>query len=629
MSTWLTPWRICVSAIASLNSTASQMEISTTLPQKLKAAMSTGANTNHNDPMQHPLEAISQSIQGATQGEARAPRIAHMGSANEGPADIIAKVSGAVQGGKREDDGPYFTNNEGIPYPDPAHSKNIGGIPVASDVFLFQKQQTFNRSKNLERMVHPCGSGAFGYFETTKDVSNLTKANFLGSVGEKTPIFVRFSTVTVGREYPDLARNPRGFAIKFYTQEGNYDIVGLNFPVFFCRDPLQGPDVIRSQARNPRNFLPDYDALFDLLANTPEGNHAGLMFFSDHGTPKGWRYEHGYGCHTFKWVNAEGKFVYIKYHFIAKHGQKQFTQEEATRMCGEDPDYSKRDLWEAIEKGEEIEWTAMVQVMEPQDADPEKLGFDPFDVTKVWPRSQFPMHEFGRLVLNKNPENFHRDVEQAAFSPGSMVPGIEDSPDPLLQFRMFFYRDAQYHRIGVNLHQVPVNCPFMAKQFATLNFDGQMRVDANHAGNKQYAPNSFAHKFRPDVAEAPYVVSDNVVSRKSHYYHEGKKSDYAQATELWSRVMTEQQRKNTIKNTGNMLKFVGYPEIQKKYLAQVYNVGTDYAQGIYDMLPSPEFQFAEVEKLAETAQEWYKEKKFQPSTENKLRGDAPIAPWYN
>jgi len=286
------------------------------------------------------------------------------------------------------------------------------------------------------------------------------------------------------------------------------------------------------------------------------------MFFSDHGTPKGWRFNHGYGCHTFKWVNAEGKFVYIKYHFIAKHGQKQFTQEQATQMCGEDPDYSKRDLWEAIEAGEEIEWTAMVQVMEPQDADPDKLGFDPFDVTKIWPRAQFPMQEFGRLVLNKNPENFHRDVEQAAFSPGSMVPGIEDSPDPLLQFRMFFYRDAQYHRIGVNLHQVPVNCPFMAKQFATLNFDGQMRVDANHAGNKQYAPNSFAHKFRPDVAEAPYVVSDNVVSRKSHYYHEGKKSEYDQAKELWSRVFTEQQRKNTIKNTGNMLKFVGYSDIQ-------------------------------------------------------------------
>jgi hypothetical protein len=332
--------------------------------------------------------------------------------------------------------------------------------------------------------------------------------------------------------------------------------------VFFCRDPIQGPDVIRSQYRNPKNFLFDYHGIFDLLANTPESNHAGLMFFSDHGTPKGWRGFHGYGCHAFKWVNAEGKFVYIKYHFIAKHGQKQFTQQEATQMCGEDPDYSKRDLWETIERGEEVEYTAMVQVMEPQDADPDKLGFDPFDVTKVWPRSQFPMQEFGRLVLNKNPENYHRDVEQAGFSPGSMVPGIEDSPDPLLQFRMFFYRDAQYHRIGVNLHQIPVNCPFMAKSYASLNFDGQMRTDANHAGNKQYAPNSYAHKFRPDVAEAPYQVSDNVVSRKSHYWHEGKKNDYDQAKDLWSKVMTQTQRDNTIKNTGNMLKFVTCSEIQ-------------------------------------------------------------------
>lgn len=435
--------------------------------------------------------------------------------------------------------------------------------------------------------------------------------------------------MTLGREFPDEARNPRGFAIKFYTMEGNYDIVGLNFPVFFCRDPIQGPDVIRSQFRNPKNFLLDHDALFDLLGNTPEGNHAGLMFFSDHGTPQGWRFNHGYGCHTFKWVNKNGKFVYIKYHFIAKHGQKQFTEPEAIRISGEDPDYSKRDLWDAIEAGEEIEWTAMVQVMQPEEADPDKLGFDPFDVTKVWPRGKFPMQEFGRLVLNKNPENFHRDVEQAAFSPGSMVPGIEDSPDPLLQFRMFFYRDAQFHRIGINLHQIPVNCPFMAQSYSPLNFDGQMRVDANHAGNKQYVPNSFAHKFRPDVAEAPYLVSDNVVSRKSHYWHEGKKNEYDQAKELWSRVMTDTQRQNTISNTAKLLRFVKYPDIQKRYLAQVYNIGTDYAQGVYSALPKKEFEFSEVEELSQTAHEWYKEKKFRPSSGERLTGYAPEKAIYN
>ncbi|KAK3306742.1 catalase-like domain-containing protein [Chaetomium strumarium] len=585
-------------------------------------------NTNQLDPRQHPLKATAMAIGAGLQGEYRGPRASHMQGANEGPADVIAKVSGSVPGGKREDDSLYFTNNEGVPFPDPAHSKTVGGIPVASDVFLFQKQQHFNRSKPLERMVHPCGSGAFGYFECTKDVTNLTKANFLSSVGEKTPVFVRFSTVTFGREFPDEGRNPRGFAIKFYTMEGNYDIVGLNFPVFFCRDPIQGPDVIRSQSRNPINFLLDYDALFDLLANTPESNHAGLMFFSDHGTPVGWRYNHGYGCHTFKWVNKEGRFVYIKYHFVAKHGQKQFTDEEAVRMCGEDPDYSKRDLWDAIERGEALEWTACVQAMQPDQADPDKLGFDPFDVTKVWPRDQFPMQEFGRLVLNKNPENFTRDVEQAAFSPGSMVPGIEDSPDPLLQFRMFFYRDAQYHRIGVNLHQIPVNCPFMAKSYASLNFDGPMRVDANHAGNKQYAPNSFAHKFRPDTAEAPYAVHDSIVSRKSHYWHEGKKNDYDQATQLWTKVMTPQQRQNTCRNTAKYLRYVKYPEIQKKYLAQLYNISPDYSEGVFALLPEPKFDMKEVQELAKDAHMWYRNKAFLPSDGEKLVGYAPPMPVY-
>ncbi|TRX89110.1 hypothetical protein FHL15_010027 [Xylaria flabelliformis] len=563
------------------------------------ASIGGASNSNQWSISQHPLESIAQSIQSATSAEHRGNRVSHLMSSNEGPADIIAKVSGTVSGGKRVDDGPYFTNNEGIPFPDPT----IGGIPVASDVFLFQKQQHFNRSKILE-------------------------PNFLQKKGEKTPVFMRFSTVTLGREFPDEARNPRGFAIKFYTKEGNYDLVGLNFPVFFCRDPIQGPDVIRSQYRSPENFLLDYDALFDLLANTPEANHAGMMYFSDHGTPVGWRFNHGYGCHTFKWINQAGDFVYIKYHFIAKHGQKQFDRAEATKWSGIDPDYSKRDLWNAIENGEQIEWIAKFQLMKPEEADPDILGFDPFDVTKVWPRDQFPMHEFGRLVLNKNPENFHRDVEQAAFSPGSMVPGIGDSPDPLLQFRMFFYRDAQYHRVGVNLHQIPVNCPFMSQSLSSLNFDGQLRADANHAGNRQYAPNSFVHKFRTDAAEPAFVVSDNICSRKSHYWHEGKMSDYDQARELWRRVMNDKARHNTIGNTAELLKLVKFPLIQKKYLAQVYNIAPDYAQGIYTALPEKKFEFSEVVELSKTAHLWYKEPKFRPTGEN-LVGFAPSKPVYN
>ena len=239
------------------------------------------------------------------------------------------------------------------------------------------------------------------------------------------------------------------------------------------------------------------------------------------------------------------------------------------------------------------------------------------------------MHEFGRLVLNKNPENYHRDVEQAAFSPGAMVPGIEDSPDPLLQFRMFFYRDAQYHRIGVNMHQVPVNCPFMAGSLSSLNFDGNLRSDANHGGKPDYVPNSFQHKFRPDVAETPYKVSDNIVSRKSHYMHEGKKSEYTQATELYRRVMTDQQRANTHKNTSKLLSLVKSTEIQLKYLAQIYNVAPEYSRGVYDGLVEKKFSFEEVESKSQGAETWYKEPKFRPGEQDRLMGVPPGFNVYN
>ncbi|KAJ5582826.1 hypothetical protein N7535_001446 [Penicillium sp. DV-2018c] len=578
----------------------------------------------------HPLQALGEAV-GSVGIDPRAVQLSSLfQGANDGPARTAAKITGVQGPGKRVDDGPYFTSNEGIPFPDGAHSKTVGGIPVASDIHLFQKQQHFNRSKNLERMVHPCGSGAFGYFEVTKDVSAYCKADFLKSVGLRTPVFTRFSTVTLGREFPDLARNPRGFAVKFYTGEGNYDIVGLNFPVFFCRDPIQGPDVIRSQYRNPQNFLLDHNSLFDLLAHTPEGNHAGMMFFSDHGTPQGWTHNHGYGCHTFKWVNKNGEFVYIKYHFLANHGQKQFTADEAMRLSGEDPDYSKRQLWKAIENGEEITWTAHVQMMQPDEADADKLGFDPFDVTKVWPKDKFPLHEFGKLVLNRNPENFHRDVEQAAFSPGSMVPGIEDSPDPLLQFRTFFYRDAQLHRIGVNWHQVPVNCPFMASSYASLNFDGQMRADANHAGNPQYAPNSFVNKFRPDTAEAPYQVADSTVSRKSHFWHEGSPTEYEQPRMLYEKVMDAKARSHLHSNTAAALKKVDYPQIQVKYLAQLFRVSPQYAKSVFELLPNPSFSFNEVEQTSKGAEKMGKEPKFCPSgPTDKLVGKCPMGKVYN
>jgi len=368
---------------------------------------------------------------------------------------------------------PFMKNAVGIPAPDLTHTFKISGYPLQADAMIMEKQQTFNRSKIVERHVHACGSGAFGYFELSKDLSDVTKAAFLTGSGKRTPVFVRFSTVTLGKEFPDSARNPRGFALKFYTAEGNHDIVGLNFPVFFVRDGAMGPDVIRSQQRDPSSFLMSYDSIFDWMSFVPESMHANTMFWSNHGTPRGWRHMHGYGCHTFKLVTAAGKETYVKFHFVAEFGRKDFTFAEAQYTSGIDPDYAKRDLYEHIAAGKEARWKAFVQLMTPEQASSTK--FDPYDVTKVWPRKEFPMMEIGKLVLNKNPTNYHQQVEQAAFSPGSMVPGVEASPDSLLQMRMWFYRDSQYYRLGVNLHQIPVNAPLpSAGPQNPFSRDGQM-----------------------------------------------------------------------------------------------------------------------------------------------------------
>jgi len=386
----------------------------------------------------------------------------------------------------------------------------------------------------------------------------------------------------------------------------------LNWPVFFVRDPFQGPDNIRSQQRHPKSFLIDYNAWFDFLANVPESQHAGMMLLSDYGTPVS-NYFSAYGCHTFKWTNAEGKFVYIKYHWRPHHGTKQFTFEEATMMAGVDPDHSKRDLYETIEKGGSYKWTMMVQVMQPEDAG--KVSFDPFDVTKVWPRAEFPMQEVGELELNRNAEDYHRDVEQAAFSPGSLVPGIELSPDTLLNWRAFFYRDAQYNRLGsANIHQIPVNCPFLSKFHSPDNYLGTMRVDGDVAQKPTYFPNSY-QSMNPasraptfpgkSMAEAPWQVASNVVSRDSHWSHEGEPSEYDQVRELYTRVMNDEQRANLHKNTAKLLVHAE-PIVQKNYLIQQYAISPEYATAIYNLLPKDrrgegEYTMDEVAQASKTA----------------------------
>jgi catalase len=487
-----------------------------------------------------------------------------------------------------QDSKTVITDNFGHPLPSLDHALQMNGRVVSSDTTLFEKQQTFNRAKTLERMVHPAGSGAFGYFEVTQDLTQYCKAKLFSSVGKQTPVFTRFSTVTFGREFPDAGRNPRGFAIKFYTEDGNYDLVGLNWPIFFVRDPMKGPDVIRSQQRNPENFLLNAEGTIDFLAANPEALHAGAMFFSDSGTPVGWRHMDGFGCHTFKWVNADGDSVYVKYHFVPEVGKKNFTWDEAVRMSGVDPDFAKRDLWEHIASGNEARWTASVQIMTEDEAN--TVDYDPFDVTKVWSHADFPLHELGKLVLNKNPENYHRDVEQAAMNPGNLVPGIEPSPDLLLNWRMFFYRDAQFHRLGVNHHQIPVNCPFMARYYSPQSRDGLGRADANGVGISPYSATGEARRQQvsPD-ANWLAIHMAGTLNRGPSSRHEGKDSEYDQVRQFFKEVLDDVGREHLYYNTAAYLRFCS-DVVKKEYLTQLEKIDPAYCEGVETMtakMPKP------------------------------------------
>lgn len=498
------------------------------------------------------------------------------------------------------------TSNFGHIYPDTTHSLNIGGHILASDSMLMEKQQTFNRNKIVERMVHPCGTGAIGHFEVTKDVSDLTCAAFLDKVGKTTPVFGRFSTTTFGREFPDSARNPRGFAVKFYTEEGNYDMVGLHFPIFFTRDPALGPDVIRSQQRNPENFLLDLDAMFDFMAGVPESLHCGTMMFSDAGTPYGFRHMNAFGCHAFKWVNSEGKEIFVKYHFVSEAGIKNFTWREAQKMCGEDPDFAKRDLYNHLGSGKQAAWRFDVQIMTPDQVDQvDQVDFDPFDVTKVWPHDLFPPREVGRLVFEKNPENYQRDVEQVAFSPGAYVRGIEPSPDPLLQWRSFFYRDAQLYRLGANMHQIPINCPLRAMAVHPIARDGQMRTDANGGNDPQYTPNyrnipavsangnqdrkpvgitgyiSRTRAYRGHGATAAQALAGDTPMKGETHEMVDKDPDeeFRQVRQLYLHTMSDVDRQHLHFNIADQLKLCR-PEVRNRFLAAISKIDIGYTTGV-------------------------------------------------
>ena len=466
------------------------------------------------------------------------------------------------------------------------------GPALMQDVHLMEKLAHFNRERIPERVVHAKGAGAYGVFECTANMSKHTRARFLGQAGKKTEMFARFSTVGGEKGSADTARDPRGFAIKFYTEDGNYDMTGNNTPVFFIRDPLKFPDFIHTQKRNPATNAPDPNMFWDFLSLTPESIHQVTILFSDRGTPRGHRNMNGHSSHTFKWYNAAGEVFWVKYHFKTLQGIKNLTREEATRLAGEDPNHSTNDLFAAIDQGEFPAWRVCVQIMPAKNAATYRWNI--FDITKVWPHKDYPLIEIGRMTLNRNPANYFADVEQAAFSPGNFVPGIGASPDKMLQARIISYNDAHLYRLGPNYQLLPVNAP-RACAAANYQRDGSMRLDSNGAGGPNYWPNSMGGPAPdPAVAEPAIVVESPAMRHPQNVCDE----DFIQPGELYRRVMNDTDREHLV---GNIVAHLGNAQkrIQLRQTALFYKADADYGRRVAEGLG---LDVAQVQRLAAMSQ---------------------------
>ena len=363
------------------------------------------------------------------------------------------------------------------------------GPILLQDENYLDEMSHFDRERIPERAAHAKGAGAYGYFEVTHDITQYTTAKIFEKIGKRTPVSARFSTVAGEMGSADTLRDPRGFSIKFYTDDGNWDVVGLSFPIFFIRDPTLFPSFIHTQKRNPQTHLKDANMFWDFISLRPETTHQMMFLFSDRGIPDGYRYMNGFGTHAFKLINAKVEAVYCKFHFKSAQGIKNLDVHRAQELAGKDPDYATRDLFNAIGNGNYPSWDMSIQVMTFKEA--EKFKFNPFDVTKIWSQKDFPLISVGRLTLDRNPNNYFAEVEQIAFAPSHLVPGIEPSPDKMLQGRLFSYPDSQRHRLGANFMQIPVNCPY---RVSVRNFqrDGPMTVTDNQGGAPNYYPNSFS-----------------------------------------------------------------------------------------------------------------------------------------
>jgi catalase len=398
-----------------------------------------------------------------------------------------------------------LTTNQGVPVSDNQNSLTVGerGPVLLQDVHLIEKLAHFDRERIPERVVHAKGAGAHGYFQVYKSMAKYTCAKFLQDPKKKTPVFVRFSTVVGARGSADSARDPRGFAVKFYAEDGNYDLVGNNLPVFFIRDAIKFPDMVHAFKPAPDTNIPTSSSansrFWDFISLTPESTHMITWLFSDRGTVKSYRKMEGFGVNTYKWVNAEGKAVYVKYHWKPMAGIETIDRHESTRLAGEDPDIATRDLYDTIASGKTVEYELNVQIMEIDDE--LKQNFDPLDPTKTWPENKFPLMPVGKMVLDRNPENYFAETEQAAFCPASIVPGIELSADKLLQGRVFSYADTQRHRLGPNYLQIPINQPKVPVN--NNQRDGAMQYAPYGGGTVNFEPNTLADGMPHETPTIP------------------------------------------------------------------------------------------------------------------------------
>ena len=478
---------------------------------------------------------------------------------------------------------PLLTTNQGRPIGDNQNSVTAGRRgPITLDDFqLFEKMAQFNRERIPERVVHAKGTGAHGHFVVTHDITQYTKAALFSKIGNTCELFARFSTVGGEKGSADTVRDPRGFAVKFYTPEGNWDMVGNNTPIFFVRDPIKFGDFIHTQKREPGSNLKSANMMWDFWSLSPESLHQVTILFSDRGIPDGYRHMHGYSSHTFSLINQKDELFYCKWHFISNQGIKNLDVETAEQLAGSDPDYSQRDMHHAIDRGDFPSWTVKIQIM--PEGEINNFKYDPFDLTKVWPHAQYPLIDVGVMTLDRMPSNYHAETEQSAFNPSNIVPGMGYSPDRMLQGRLLSYPDAHRYRIGTNYDLLPVNAH--RTNGYSYNRDGAMRFDGNGGDLPNYEPNSFGGpKEDPKFRDRPYRTA--TTTDVGRYDHREGNDDYTQTGDLW-RLFPEDEKRRTAKNIAQSLGQT-HLRIQKLQLGHFEKADPQYASYIREELASNE-----------------------------------------